>query len=583
MPAPGPRRARGPRRAPALRGPDRAGARRGAGPGGGEARARRARARPQGRDRTRRAGSDATRPRSRRPATRSPSRLPSAGPRGSWSWAACASVAIATPGGRPRSAGAGAPEESRRRGRAAPEGGAAGGGQPQRGRGEDLRAPRRRLPGRGRGRHRALAARLGGVVPRQSRREHRALERGSCRPRAAWGASRESATYWLGRAWERRGDRDQAARQFNTLVRDAPRSYYGILAARRVASPRCPRRRRPRSPSPPIRWRPSRATRVRADEALQPWGSTISRRRRWTSWCADPGRYAPPLCAGHRLAGFAPLPLAEDHAPPLPRPGAERRAARPGRSGKPSIRSAGAPRSTRRRPARPSIPIWWRRWCARSRPTTRRPAPGWGRAASCSSCPTRPSPWRASAVCPSTTAPSSTSPSPISRWAARTSPGSSRSSGTRASPWPRTTRAPLRCASGGRRAPPTISRCGWTRSRTTRRGPWSAVMASSLGVAAPPIYGGEPGFLILRPAPLWRLAAAAALDALIGLVTWSLAAMWLTIAVLHFRRDPDLLGRDPGRGRGGSRGTAIVPPRAPRGSMSPGRCARRGPRRAASR
>src|SRR6185437_782979 len=53
-----------------------------------------------------------------------------------------------------------------RRDRAAPEGGAAGGGQPQRGRGEDLRAPRRRLPGRGRGRHRALAARLGGVVPR---------------------------------------------------------------------------------------------------------------------------------------------------------------------------------------------------------------------------------------------------------------------------------------------------------------------------------------------------------------------------------------------------------------------------------
>jgi len=50
------------------------------------------------------------------------------------------------------------------------------------------------------------------------------------------GSLRESATYWLGRAWERRGDRDQAARQFNTLVRDAPRSYYGILAARRVAT-----------------------------------------------------------------------------------------------------------------------------------------------------------------------------------------------------------------------------------------------------------------------------------------------------------------------------------------------------------
>ena len=48
------------------------------------------------------------------------------------------------------------------------------------------------------------------------------------------GSLRESATYWLGRAWERRGDREQAARQFTALVRDAPRSYYGILAARRA-------------------------------------------------------------------------------------------------------------------------------------------------------------------------------------------------------------------------------------------------------------------------------------------------------------------------------------------------------------
>jgi len=52
---------------------------------------------------------------------------------------------------------------------------------------------------------------------------------------ARGGASlRESATYWLGRAWERRGDREQAARQFGALVRDAPRSYYGLLAAKRA-------------------------------------------------------------------------------------------------------------------------------------------------------------------------------------------------------------------------------------------------------------------------------------------------------------------------------------------------------------
>jgi len=45
-----------------------------------------------------------------------------------------------------------------------------------------------------------------------------------------------------------------------------------------------------------------------------------------------------------------------------------------------------------------------------------------------------------------------------------------------------------------------------------------------------------------RPAPLWRLVAAAAADALLGLVAWSLTAMWLVVAVLAFRARPlDLL------------------------------------------
>jgi uncharacterized RDD family membrane protein YckC len=45
-----------------------------------------------------------------------------------------------------------------------------------------------------------------------------------------------------------------------------------------------------------------------------------------------------------------------------------------------------------------------------------------------------------------------------------------------------------------------------------------------------------------RPAPLWRLAAAAAADALLGLIAWSLAAMWLLVAVFAFRAKPlDLL------------------------------------------
>jgi uncharacterized RDD family membrane protein YckC len=41
-----------------------------------------------------------------------------------------------------------------------------------------------------------------------------------------------------------------------------------------------------------------------------------------------------------------------------------------------------------------------------------------------------------------------------------------------------------------------------------------------------------------RPAPLWRLVAAAAADALLGLVAWSFAAMWLVVAVLAFRVRP---------------------------------------------
>jgi len=45
---------------------------------------------------------------------------------------------------------------------------------------------------------------------------------------------RDATMYWLGRAWERRGDREQANRLFTQLVRDAPRTYYGILAAKRV-------------------------------------------------------------------------------------------------------------------------------------------------------------------------------------------------------------------------------------------------------------------------------------------------------------------------------------------------------------
>jgi uncharacterized RDD family membrane protein YckC len=41
-----------------------------------------------------------------------------------------------------------------------------------------------------------------------------------------------------------------------------------------------------------------------------------------------------------------------------------------------------------------------------------------------------------------------------------------------------------------------------------------------------------------RPAPLWRLAAAAVADALVGVIAWSLAAMWLLVAVFVVRPRP---------------------------------------------
>ena len=41
-----------------------------------------------------------------------------------------------------------------------------------------------------------------------------------------------------------------------------------------------------------------------------------------------------------------------------------------------------------------------------------------------------------------------------------------------------------------------------------------------------------------RPAPLWRLAAAAVADALLGILAWSLATMWLIVGVLAFRAKP---------------------------------------------
>jgi soluble lytic murein transglycosylase len=45
---------------------------------------------------------------------------------------------------------------------------------------------------------------------------------------------RDASMYWIGRTHEQRGDAEGAARQFANVVAEAPRSYYGVLAARRA-------------------------------------------------------------------------------------------------------------------------------------------------------------------------------------------------------------------------------------------------------------------------------------------------------------------------------------------------------------
>jgi soluble lytic murein transglycosylase len=56
---------------------------------------------------------------------------------------------------------------------------------------------------------------------------------------------REAAVYWLGRADQLRGEAELASQRFARLQGDAPRSYYGILAAQRSG------RQAPMSPSSP--------------------------------------------------------------------------------------------------------------------------------------------------------------------------------------------------------------------------------------------------------------------------------------------------------------------------------------------
>ena len=130
-----------------------------------------------------------------------------------------------------------------------------------------------------------------------------------------------------------------------------------------------------------------------------------------------------------------------------PRPATPRCRARSGRR---SIRTAGATRCRARRRTPGSIPIWWPRSCARNRATTRAPSRAPARAGSCSSCRRPRGCWRRAAI---STTRRSTSSSGRASW-----PGSCASSATHGWPSPPTTPGLGACANGGPRAAATTSR-----------------------------------------------------------------------------------------------------------------------------
>ena len=150
------------------------------------------------------------------------------------------------------------------------------------GRGGDLRAPRRRLPGRGRGGRGALAPRLAGVVPRRLAEAAGASGRSSAARAAARPTARPRPT-GSGAPDEHRGDLEGRA-----PVRAAP----GRRAAELLRHPRRPGARAapPRGargdspltlPADPLRGPPGRRRASPGSRRCAPWASRASPTRRW--------------------------------------------------------------------------------------------------------------------------------------------------------------------------------------------------------------------------------------------------------------------------------------------------------------
>ena len=221
-------------------------------------------------------------------------------------------------------------------------------------------------------------------------------------------ALRESATYWVGRAWEQRGDRDQAARQFAQLaegfaahlLRPARGQARAVARRRRGRDERSGQAARssvaafvfPADPGEALQGDPrfDRAVALRevglrefADEELD----ELTRRS-----AGEP----------RRLYGLSAAYVADEryHMALRILRRSFQGAARSG--GTLAARVLGdvlsarlaRRRSPRRRAVPRSIRSWSRRWCARSRRTIRWRARAWAPAGSCSSCPTPAARWR---------------------------------------------------------------------------------------------------------------------------------------------------------------------------------------------
>ncbi len=264
---------------------------------------------------------------------------------------------------------------------------------------------------------------------------------------------------------------EAAAALYRRVLGEAPRSYYGMLAreaggarsmrpTRRSACPPIPARRSPTIPA------------SRAPSCCVGSGSSSSRCRSWTTWCcarsAIPcGSTACPAPSPRRRAITWPCEFCAGISPAPPSPATPHC---PVASGRCSIPSAGAPRSTRPR-ERAGLDPFLVAAVVREESSyyPRALSPGRRPRAHAAHARAPPSPWSSSAAWLSATASCSTIPARICSSARHSWPACSRSGKTRAWPWPPTTPDRPAPVSGG--GPPVRRHRGLRRADPLRRDP----------------------------------------------------------------------------------------------------------------